>query len=117
MEVLHGDVRHPQRLVQRRAEHHAAALQHVPGQLAERAAAGGPAAQLAVPAPYGKARRLGPRLALLQNGTDVCAVPALYTAVRHLGVQETLPVGLHADRPLGAAVAARGAAGAALPGC
>ena len=116
VEVLHGDVRHPQRLVQRRAEHHAAALQHVSGHLAERAAAGGLAAQLAVAAPYGEARRLGPRLTLLQDGTDVCTVSALYTAVRHLGVQETLPVGLHADRSLGAAVAARGAAGTALPG-
>ena len=115
VQVLHGDVYHPQRLVQRRAEHHAAALQHITGQLDERASGGGLAAQLAVAAPHGEARRLGSRLALLQNG-QMCAVPALHTAVRYLGIQKALPIRLHADRPLGAAVAARGAAGAAVEG-
>ena len=116
VEVFHGDVADLQPIVQRRAEHHAAALQHIFRQGGEGTAGGGAAAHVLVTVPYSEGGRLCAGLPLLQNGADVGAVAALDAAVRHLRVEEALPIRDHADGTLGTAVAAGGAAGAALMG-
>ena len=115
VQVFHGDVADPQAAVQCRAEHHAAALQHVFRQGGERAAGGGVTPHGLVAVPDDKRCRLGARLPLLQHRADMRAVAALDTAIGHLRVQKALPVRHHADSALGTAIAARGAAGASLP--
>ena len=101
MEVFHGDVADPQPVVQRRTEHHAAALQHIlrqRGRRHRRRWSGG-----ARPRHRSIQRRRPARcgLPLLQNGADVGAVAALDAAVRHLRVEEALPIRDHANGPLG----------------
>ena len=108
-------VGHTEPVVQRRAEHHAAALQHVLRQSGEHAAGGGRLPRRVIAVPHGEHRRFRAGLQLLQHRADVGAVAAQHAAVLHLGVQEPLPVRHHADGPLGTSVAARAAPCAAIP--
>ena len=115
MGVFHRRVGHTEPVVQRRTEHHAAALQHVLRQSGEHAAGGGRLPRRVIAVPHGEHRRFRAGLPLLQHRADVGAVAAQHAAVLHLGVQEPLPVRHHADGPLGTSVAARAAPCAAIP--
>ena len=117
MDVFHRRMHHPQVAVQRRAEYHAAALQHILRQRGERAAAGGLPPHRRVAVPHGEYLRRRPMLPLLQHRTHMGAVSALDAAVRYLRVEEPFFIRHHVDGPLGAAAAARTAARASVAWC
>ena len=100
--------------VKGRAEHDAAALQHIVRQRREGAAGGGVLADALVPVPGGEHRRQGLGLPLTEQGADSGAVPAMDALVQiDIRIGEALPVPLHGDGVPGAAARAGGAAGTA----
>ncbi|MPN36545.1 hypothetical protein SDC9_184054 [bioreactor metagenome] len=111
-----GDVPQALPVVQRRAEHHAAAFQRVCRDQRKYAAGGGVLADHVVPVPGGEHRREGAALGRVERRADCRAPPAVNTFFRvDQWVGKALPVRLHGNGVLRADGGAGGAAGAVRP--